>query len=132
MKATSNKIPERIVKGKGKAHFNYNIKQVSIEEPDGATREAYEYDYVVIKGKITKAKIIKALEDSKLNIEEDYEPSEIETEYNAATEVLKLSELSTLSYEQVDKYIDNNVKDLASTKTYLKKLSKVVLAMLKS
>ena len=131
MKASANEEPERIVKGKGKAHFNYNIKQVTVEDPDGTPRIAYAYDYVEITGKITKAKIINAFKNSKLDIVEDYDPSEIETDYKAATEALKLSDLLTLTYAQLDTYIENNVSNLAEAKAYLKKLSKVVLAIVK-
>ena len=35
--------------------------------------------------------------------------------------------LETLTYNQIDTYIDNNVTDLASAKKFLKKLSKIVL-----
>jgi len=131
MKATSDKIPERIIKGRGKAHFNYNIKQVTVENPDGTTRNAYEYDYVEIEGIVTKAKITKALQDAELEEVEDYTPEEVESTYNEAKDTIELSTISNLTYNQLDTYIDNNVTDLASAKVYLKKLSKVVLAMLK-
>lgn len=131
MKGMSDTVPERIVKGQDKAHYNYNIEQIEIEEPDGTTRTIYAYDYVVIEGSVTKAKIIKALEDSKLDVEEEYNPDEIETNYNEAKENLKLSNIAAMSYAQLDTYINNNVTNLAEAKTYLKKLSKVVLAILK-
>jgi hypothetical protein len=131
MKATSGAIPERLVKGREKAQFNYNIKQVTVEEPDGTSRIGYEYDYVEIQGKITKAKIIRALKDSKLDIVEGIDPDELESTYIAAKETLELSEISNLTYAQLNTYINNNVTDLASAKAYLKKLSKVVLALLK-
>ena len=131
MKASANEEPERLVLGDGKAQYNYNIEQVTVEEPDGSTRAAYEYDYVVIEGKLTKAKIIKALKDSKLATDEEYTPSELETTYNAAVEAIQQSPISNITYAQLNTYIDNNVTDLASIKAYLKKLSKVVLAILK-
>jgi hypothetical protein len=40
-------------------------------------------------------------------------------------------ELAGLTYSQVETYIMNNVTDLASARTYLIKLSKVVLAIIK-
>ena len=131
MKASANVKPERLVKGQGKSHYNYNIQTVTVEEPDGTTRKAYEYDYVEITGKITKVKITKALEDSKLETNEEFELDEIEATYIAAKEAIKLSDITKLTFKQLDTYIDNNVKDVASVKVYLKKLSKVVLAMLK-
>lgn len=39
--------------------------------------------------------------------------------------------IASLTYAQLDQYIDNNVTDLASAKLYLKRLSGVVLAMAK-
>lgn len=122
MKATSNEEPVRIITGGGKAHYNYNITAV-----DGG----YEYDYVEIHDKITKAKIIKALKDSKLDIVEEIDPDELESTYIAAKETLELSEIANLTYAQLNTYINNHVTDLASAKAYLKKLSKVVLALLK-
>ena len=131
MKASSDTEPERLIQSKGKTHFNFNIKEVTVENPDGTTRTAYQYEYVEIIGKVTKSKILKALEDTKLDIDEDYEPAELETQYEDAKEAIKLSNLSEMTYAQLDTYITNNVTDLASAKTYLKKLSKVVLAILK-
>lgn len=131
MKASSDTEPERLVQSKGKTQYNFNIKEVTVENPDGSTRTAFEYEYVEIYGKVTKSKIIKALEDTKLDIDEEYEPAELETQYENAKEAIKLSNLSEMTYAQLDTYIDNNVTDLASAKTYLKKLSKVVLAILK-
>lgn len=48
------------------------------------------------------------------------------------SEAYRIRELITgLSYAQLDSYIDTNVTDLASAKVYLKRLSKVVLALSK-
>jgi hypothetical protein len=131
MKANSGTMPERIVKGRGKAQYNYNIKQVTVEDPDGISKIAYNYDYVEIEGKVTKAKICRALENSKLDIGGEFDPSEIESTYKAAKEAINLSQISKLTYKQLDMYIDNNVTNLAEAKAFLKKLSKVVLAILK-
>ena len=51
------------------------------------------------------------------------------TEYENA--VRRRAELASMSYDQVETYIDNNVADLASARAYLKKLSKIVLAIIK-
>lgn len=131
MKAHSNNIPNRFIKSAGKTHFNYNIHEVTIEEPDGTSRTAYEYEYVEIEGTVTKAKILKALDDTKLNTEEEFTPTDIESQYNESKEAIKLSEITNLTYKQLDTYINNNVNNLSEAKAYLKKLSKVVLAMMK-
>lgn len=131
MKSQSDTIPERLITGRGKAHYNYNIHEIEIEDHEGNPKTVYEYDYVVIEGTVTKAKIIEALEDSKLDISEPCNPEELETDYNAAIGAIENSNFTNLTYAQLDTYIDNNVTSLASAKTYLKKLSKVVLAILK-
>ena len=131
MKSTSDTLPERLIIGVDKVHFNYNIHQITIEDPDGAMRTIFEYDYVEIKGKLTKAKILKALEDTKFEIEDEIEPNEIETIYTEAKEIIDLSSIANLTYNQLDTYIDNNIIDLPSAKIYLKKLSETVLAILK-
>lgn len=131
MKGMSDSIPERIIQGKGKGHYNYNIHEIEIEDPDGVPKIAYAYNYVVIEGKLTKAKIIRALENSKLDAEEEYDPAELETNYNEAKSAITLSDIAGMTYAELDTYIDNHVTNLAEAKTYLKKLSKVVLAMLK-
>ena len=131
MKSMADTMPERIIKGNGKSHFNYNIHEIEIEEPDGTPRTVYAYDYVIIKGQLTKAKIIKALEANKLAIQEEIDPVEIESGYTKSKETIKLSNIANKTYAQLDAYIDNKVTDLSSAKAYLKRLSKVVLAMLK-
>lgn len=131
MKGMSDAKPERIVKGRDIAHYNYNIEQIEVEDLDGTIRTTYQYDYVEIEGKLTKAKVIKALEDTKLSISEPCNPEELEINYNAAIEAINNSNLANLMPAQLDSYIQNNVTDLASAKVYLKKLSKVVLAILK-
>lgn len=42
-----------------------------------------------------------------------------------------LDMLKDISYSKVDNYIDNNVTSLATAKAYLKKLTKLVLYILK-
>ena len=131
MKGQSDSIPERIIVGKGKSHYNYNIEEVETEDEEGNPKTIYTYDYVVIEGKLTKAKIIKELDNIKLSIEEEFDPDEIEITYNESKEAIQLSEIANLTYSQLDTYIDNHVTDLASAKAYMKKLSKVVLAILR-
>lgn len=50
---------------------------------------------------------------------------------NPQREAYKLSQLYGLTQAQLQTYIDNNVTDLASTKDFLKKLSAVVLWLVK-
>ena len=130
MEAQSDTKPERFVKSRGKTQFAYNIHIVTLEDIEDTPRTAYEYDYVEISGKVTKAKIIKALEDAELELEEEFEPSEIESTFKEVKEAIKLSDITKLTSIELDTYIDNNIKDLASIKTYLKKLSKLTLAMI--
>jgi hypothetical protein len=131
MKATSDEEPEYLVKGQDKAMYNFNIAQVEVEEQDGTLRTVFEYDYVEIKGKITKGKIIQALTDRKLDASVPCELEELAVDYNTAVDAIKNSELVNLSYAQLNAYINENITDLTSAKIYLKKLSKVVLAILK-
>lgn len=44
---------------------------------------------------------------------------------------IKESFIKGLTDNQIDTYIDNNITDLASAKTFLKKLSKIVAYLLK-
>ncbi len=44
---------------------------------------------------------------------------------------IKASFINNLTVEQINNYIDNNVVDLNSAKAYLKKLSKVILYILR-
>lgn len=44
---------------------------------------------------------------------------------------VKVADLSGMTFAELDAYIEGNVKDLASARAYLKKLSKEVLALMK-
>ena len=48
-----------------------------------------------------------------------------------AIKTIKESFINGLTTEQINTYIDNQITNLASAKAYLKKLSKVVLYLLK-
>ena len=52
-----------------------------------------------------------------------------ELEYKDA--IKRRKDVSDFTYSQIDQYIDDNIIDLASAKTYLKKLSGVVLSICK-
>jgi hypothetical protein len=109
MEAQSDTKPERFIKSRGKTQFAYNIHQVTIEDPESKIRTVFEYDYVEIENKITKAKIIKALEDAELELEEEFDPSEIESTFKEVKEAIKLSDITKLTYKELDTYIDNPV-----------------------
>ena len=44
---------------------------------------------------------------------------------------IDLSDIAAMTYAQLDTYIDNNVTDLPSARAYLRKISRIVLAILK-
>ena len=71
--------------------------------------------------------------ESVSDINEELEDGEIkpvtETEYREAIKIRK--QIADLTYNQIDNYIENNVTDLPSAKLYLKKLSAVVLSIIK-
>ena len=71
--------------------------------------------------------------ESVSDINEELEDGEIkpvtETEYREAIKIRK--QIADLTYNQIDNYIENNVTDLPSAKLYLKKLSTVVLSIIK-
>lgn len=63
MKANSDNKPDDIIKCKEESIVNYNIKEVEMTDPEtGKKRKVWEYDYVEIKGEVTKAKFKDALE----------------------------------------------------------------------
>jgi hypothetical protein len=62
MKANSDTKPNDIIKCKEKSIVNYNIKEVEMTDPETEKkRKVWEYDYVEIKGEVTKAKFKDAL-----------------------------------------------------------------------
>ena len=57
--------------------------------------------------------------------------AEIAEKRAAARAEIRLSALANKSYAQLQTYINNNVTDLASARTVLKKMANVILALLK-
>ncbi len=55
----------------------------------------------------------------------------ISSKQRDAIKTVRESFINGLTKAQVDTYIDNNVTDLPSAKAYLKKISKVLLYLLK-
>ena len=133
MKANSNTIPETFIKSKRNTHFNFNIVETTKEDMDREPRVSFNYDYVEIEGNVTRAKIIKALKTQAA--EEDmteYIPANVATQFEESQAAIKLSNIASMTYDELDTYIENNVTNLAEARVYLKKLSKIVLAILKS
>lgn len=61
MKANADTIPEPLIKSRGKTQINHNVEEITVEDPDGKQRTAYEYDMVEIDGEVTRDKIISAI-----------------------------------------------------------------------
>jgi len=126
----SDTYPTTTAQSRGKTLYRYNVREVVVDDPNGEPRTAYEYNEVAIAGAVTKAKVLEAIRIAEL--EDDGSDVEgAETQYNDAKSAIDLSVIAGITYAQLDLYIDTNVTDLASAKAFLKKLSKVVLAMLK-
>lgn len=132
MKGQTNTQPtSNFLQSAGKTQVLYNITSHEVTDESG-TRTVWDYDYVEIAGIVTKQKMIEALQ--KADAESDTAsiiPDDISTQYQNSKSELTLSEISHITYAQLDTYIQNNITDLASAKTYLKKLSRVVLALVK-
>ncbi|MFH1527393.1 MAG: hypothetical protein ABIG69_12230 [Bacteroidota bacterium] len=131
MKGQSDTNPRKFVISNGKTQVNYNIVSEVITDEHG-TRTVWKYDVVEIEGKVTKAKVIEAMQ--RLDVESDSSeiiPQNISTQHTNAKSELALSAIANITYAQADNYIDTNVTDLASARSFLKKLTRVVLAILK-
>jgi hypothetical protein len=59
------------------------------------------------------------------------EQTAYETTQTEAADEINLGVLAGKTYAQVDTYMDNNVTDLASAREVLKKLARIVLAIIK-
>jgi len=131
MKAQSDTYPPEQIMSRGRTQVNYNVHEVEITDEQG-TRTAYNYDYVEVDGTVTKAKVLAAIQVEELEDDpEAWTPDEAATQYSDAKGKISLSGIADMTYAELDTYINNNVTNLAEAKQYLKKLSKVVLAMLK-
>ena len=131
MKGQSDTNPGDFVTSNGKTQVNYNIVSENVTDEHG-THTVWNYDIVEVEGKVTKVKVIEAMQ--KADVESDSSivvPEDISVRYNNAKSELALSAIANKTYAQADTYIDTNVTDLASARAFLKKLTRVVLAMLK-
>lgn len=108
-------------------HYNYNIETVLVDrDGDGNTETIYQYCYVIIDGPVSKGKILKAIDENK----KETAVGDVQQERDEA--LLKLKEISGLSYTDLDQYVDNTFGNLpAAQRTALKKLYKAVLAVIK-
>ncbi len=128
----SDTLPEVTTTSAGKTLFRYNIQTVQITDPmSGKTRTAYVYDEVRLDAPITKAKVLAAMryadrEDDASNV------AGAEVQHTESKAAIALSEIANLTYAVLDAYIEANVTTLATSKAFLKKLAKVVLALVKA
>jgi len=120
MQASSNIEPARLTKCRGVTQFAYNIQEVN---------GTWEWDYVEIQGKVTKAKIKEAMRLAK-NEDQVFDPANVEIEQTQVDK--KLAQIAQMSYAQIDTHVDNTFSDLSvAQRNSLKKLYKCVLALVK-
>lgn len=131
MKGQSDTKPNNFLSSVGKTQILYNIISEQIIDEYG-TRTIWKYDYIEIDGIVTKSKIVDALKvlDNEIDNSEIIADN-IYIEYNDSKTQLSLSEISHMTYSQLDNYIETNITTLSNAKTYLKKLSRVALALVK-
>ena len=122
--AESKTSPQTIQKiSKTRYYYNYNITEVQKEEGT-----FYQYNYVEIKGKPTKAKVLAAIKAANDTTEADSD-----TAVNLATAKadMKTSILAGKTDAQIQTYITNNVTTLAEARMYLYRLTKEVRNIIK-
>jgi hypothetical protein len=106
--AISDTTPPASFKRGGKTVIPYNVVTKQVTDPQtNATRTQYEYEEAEGNTQLSAQQTV----DSKVN--------------------LRLAGLAEMSYSELDAYIDANVTTLATSKVFLKKLAKVVLALVK-
>ena len=131
-KSQSDTYPALTEKSRGLTLYRYNIREVQVTDSmTGIPRTAYEYDECEVKGPVTRAKVLEAMRLAEIEDNADDVSSDTATQYLESKSALVLSELSNLTYEQLDTYIEKNVTTLATSKVFLKKLAIVVLALVK-
>ena len=106
--AISDTPPPKSFQRGGKIVFPFNVVEKQITDPQtGQARVQYEYDEAEGSTAVTAQQVA------------------------AAKVAFKLAALADMTYDQLDTYIDTNVTNIATAKVFLKKLAKVVLAMVK-
>ena len=130
LKAQSDKLPQEFVKSRGKTQANYNVREVEMTDEAGKPKTVYEYTYVVIEGKVTKGKVLAAIQAQKLEEDDATEwttdavvaaHDEAENEFNV--------DLGNMTHDDRDVFIDSTITTIAGTRKYLKDLSRIVFAM---
>ena len=120
--------PETLAKSRGTTLFRWNVQEEQVTDPmTGEETTKYVYNEVAIDGPVTKGKVLEAMRLAEL--EQASDATDAEVEYSAAGD--ELAQIADMTYAELDDYINGNVIDLASAKAFLKKLGKVVLALLK-
>ncbi len=131
-KSQSDTNPTQTAQSRGLTLFRYNVQQVQVTDPmTGATRTAYVYDEAEIVGPLTKAKVLAAMKAADAESNAD-NVAGAAAQHTEAKEAIGLSEIAGLSYAQLEAYIEANVTTLATSKAFLNKLAKVVLALVKA
>jgi len=128
--AESKTSPETIQKiSKNSYYYNYNITEVQKEPEGGGEAETfYQYNYVKIKGKPTKRKVLDAIEAANDTTEADGNTA---VNLIAAGSDMKISILYNKTDAQIATYIMENVTDLAEARIYLYRLTKEVRDIVK-
>ncbi len=103
-------------------YYNYNIQEVQ-KDPDGdgplPSETFYQYNYVEIKGRPTKAKVIAAIQAANDTDEAD---SNTSTDVLTAENDMKDSVFHNKTPAQINAYIDANWDSIATSKATFKKL----------
>jgi len=123
--AESKSSPPTIQKiSKTSYYYNYNITEVQKEPEGGGEAETfYQYNYVRIKGKPTKRKVLDAIEAANDTTEADGNTA---VNLIAAESDMKTSILYNKTNAQIATYINEHVTDLQSSKLFLYRLTKEV------
>ncbi len=131
-KSQSDTNPAVTVQSRGLTLYRYNVTREQVTDSmTGKAHTQYVYDEVEVRGPLTRAKVLAAMryadrEDDAGNVDD------AETQHRENKAAIALSEIANLSYAALDNYIENNVTTLATSKAFLKKLSRVVLALVKA
>jgi len=106
-------------------YYNYNIQEVQEEEGT-----FYQYNYVTIKGKPTKRKVLDAIEAAESTTDTTVVES-VAVERSTAKTDMKANPLTTMTKAQLNTYIDNNWTNLTDSKAAFKKLVELIYDMLR-
>ena len=99
----SDTKPANFVKSNGKTQVNYNIHQISTTDMDGKIHKSWAYDYVEIKGLVTKTKFEEALKQEALNKKD-------KTKWTPSS-LLSLEELKTTKLAQLETTFQEKAKE---------------------